>query len=62
MATLGDQIMIRDFIFLMMFFLLLGIWGVSWFAFHIAGGFIHLLLILAVISLVLHLFRGSRTA
>jgi len=54
--------MIRDFIFLVLFFMFLGIWCVSWLAFHVAGGFIHLLLILAVISLVLHLFRGSRTA
>jgi len=54
--------MIRDFFFLVLFFMLLGIWAVSWLAFHVAGGFIHVLLILAVISLVLHLFRGSRTA
>ena len=54
--------MIRDFIFLVLFFMFLGIWAVSWFAFHVAGGFIHLLLILAAISLVMHLFRGSRTA
>ncbi len=58
----GASIVIRDFIFLVLFFMLLGIWAVSWLAFHVAGGFIHLLLILAVISLVLHLFRGSRTA
>ena len=32
------------------------------FSFHIAGGLIHLLLIVAFISLVLHLFRGSRAA
>ena len=53
--------MIRDFIFLVLFFIFLAIWGVSWFAFHVAGGFIHLLLIVAVISLVLHFVRG-RTA
>ena len=51
--------MIRDFIFLVLFFILLGIWGVSWLAFHVAGGMIHLLLVLAEIFLVLHLFRGS---
>ena len=28
-------------------------------AFHVAGGLIHLLLILAVISLIVHLFRGA---
>ena len=54
--------MIRDFIFLVLFFVFLAIWVVSWFALHITGGLIHLLLVVAVISLVLHLFRGSRTA
>lgn len=55
--------MIRDFLFLVLFFIFLAIWGVSWFALHITGGFIHLLLVVAVISLILHLFRGgSRTA
>jgi hypothetical protein len=28
------------------------------FAFHVAGGLIHLLLIVAVVSLVLHFVRG----
>jgi hypothetical protein len=49
---------IGDFIFLMLFFVLLGVWLLSWAAFHVAGGAIHLLLILAVIFLVAHLFRG----
>jgi hypothetical protein len=30
--------------------------------FHIAGGLIHLLLLFAVISFVVHLFTGPRTA
>jgi len=47
--------------FLVLFFILLVVWLVGWAAFHVAGGFIHLLLIFAVISLVVHLFRG-RTA
>jgi len=52
--------MIRDFIFLILFFVLFGIWALGWLAFHAAGGLIHLLLIIAVISLILHLFRGRR--
>lgn len=57
------QIMIRDFIFLVLFFVFLAVWGVSWFALHVTGGLIHLLLVVAVISLVLHMVRGgSRTA
>ena len=49
-------------LFLMLFFVLIGVWLVMWIGMHIAGGMIHLLLIIAVISLVLHLFRGRRTA
>ena len=54
--------MIRDFIFLVLFFVLLGVWVVGWLAFHVAGGLIHLLLIIAVVSLVLHLVRGRSAA
>jgi hypothetical protein len=53
--------MFRDFIFLVLFFILLGAWLMAWIAFHVAGGLIHLLLVVAVISLLLHLFR-RRTA
>ena len=51
---------LADFIFLVLFLVLLGGWLLAWAAFHVAGGLIHLLLIVAVISLVLHLFRGRR--
>jgi len=50
--------MIRDFLFLVLFFILFGAWLLAWLAFHVAGGLIHLLLIVAVISLIVHLFRG----
>jgi hypothetical protein len=53
---------IGDFIFLLLFFVLLAVWLVGWFAFHVAGGAIHLLLVVAVISLVIHLFRGRSAA
>ena len=49
--------LLADFVFLVLFFILLGIWLISWAALHVAGGFIHLLLIGAVIFLLLHLFR-----
>lgn len=48
--------------FLTLFFVLLALWLLGVFAFHIAGGLIHFLLIIAVISLVVHLFRGRRMA
>jgi len=54
--------LISDFLFLILFFMLIGVWLVMWIGFHIAGGLIHLLLIIAAISLLVHLFRGRRTA
>jgi Family of unknown function (DUF5670) len=33
-------------------------WILGFTMFHIAGGFIHLLVVLAVISLILHFVRG----
>jgi hypothetical protein len=48
--------------FLGLFVILLVLWLLGFFAFHAAGGLIHLLLIIAVISLVVHLFRGRSAA
>ncbi|MGD0130434.1 MAG: hypothetical protein ABSE57_00245 [Bryobacteraceae bacterium] len=50
--------LIGDFLFLILFFMLIGVWLVMWIGLHVAGGLIHLLLLIAVISLVLHLVRG----
>ena len=47
--------------FLIAFFVLLVIWALSFLAFHITAGLIHILIILAVISLIVHLFRGRTT-
>ena len=46
--------------FLALFVILLVLWLLGFVAFHVAGGLIHLLLILAVISIILHFFRGAR--
>ena len=48
--------------FLALFVILLVMWLLGLFAFHVAGGLIHLLLIIAVISLVAHFFRGRSAA
>jgi hypothetical protein len=48
--------------FMGLFVILLVLWLLGFFAFHVAGGLIHILLIVAVISLVLHLFRGRSAA
>jgi hypothetical protein len=53
--------LLSDFFFLFLFFVLLAVWLVGWAAFHIAGGAIHLLLVIAVISLIIHFFRGGRS-
>jgi hypothetical protein len=44
--------------FLMLFFILLVAWLLGFTAFHVAGGLIHLLLVIAVVSLIVHLIRG----
>jgi hypothetical protein len=36
------------------------LWALGLFAFHVGGGLIHLLLVIAVIVIVLHLLRGRR--
>ena len=48
--------------FLTLFVVLLILWLMGFFAFHVAGGLIHLLLIVALISLVMHFFRGRSAA
>ena len=49
------------FLFLLLAFLFFGIWLVSWIAFHIAGGFIHILLVIGVIMLIVHFARGGKS-
>ena len=47
---------------LTLFVVLLVMWLLGFFAFHVASGLIHVLLVVAVISLLLHLFRGRSVA
>jgi hypothetical protein len=54
--------LLTDFFFLFMFFVLVVVWLMAWAAFHIAGGAIHLLLVVALISLLFHFMRGGRSA
>jgi hypothetical protein len=48
--------------FLALFVVLLVLWLVGYFAFRIASGLIHILLIIAVVFLLVHLFRLSSGA
>lgn len=49
-------------IFTIFFIVLLIGWLLGVGVFHVAGGFIHILLVLAAVSLILHFVRGARTA
>lgn len=40
--------------------ILIVLWALGFFAFHVAGGLIHLLLLIALVVGVLHLIRGRR--
>jgi len=48
--------------FIALFAVLLVLWLLGFLVFHVAGGLIHLLLIIAVISLVIHFVRGRSAA
>ena len=41
---------------------LLVLWALGLFAFHVTTGFIHVLIVLAIIAIVMHLVRGNRVA
>jgi hypothetical protein len=51
---------IADFFFLILFFVFLVAWLVTWAAFHVAAGGVHVILVLAVVFLVIHLMRGRQ--
>jgi hypothetical protein len=38
------------------------LWLLGFLAFHVSTGLIHILLVLAVISIIVHLFRGRSVA
>jgi hypothetical protein len=44
--------------FLILFIALIVAWVLGGFVFHVAGGLIHILLVVAVISLIVHFVRG----
>jgi hypothetical protein len=52
----------RMTIWTILFVVLLIAWISGFTVFHVAGGLIHLLLVLAVISLIIHFVTGARTA
>jgi hypothetical protein len=52
----------ESLMFLTIAIVLVVLWAAGFFAFHVAGGLIHILLILALVSLVWHLVSGRNTA
>jgi len=50
------------FLWLVLAVLLLALWVGSFILYHVAGFLIHLLLIFALLSFILHLFTGKRAA
>ena len=42
--------------------ILLVLWALGLFAFHVSSGFIHVLIVLALVAIVMHLVRGNRIA
>ncbi|HWH56073.1 MAG TPA: lmo0937 family membrane protein [Terriglobales bacterium] len=49
-------------IFTILFVILLIAWILGWTVLHVTSGLIHILLVVALISLVLHFVRGPRAA
>lgn len=49
-------------IFTILFVILLVAWLLGLTVFHVAGGLIHILLVFAVISIILHFVRGRSRA
>jgi hypothetical protein len=49
-------------IFTILFVVLLIAWILGMSVFHVAGGLIHILLVFAVISLILHFVRGRTSS
>jgi hypothetical protein len=41
---------------------LIVLWLLGFFAFHVTSAFIHIILVVAIILLLLHFFRGSATS
>jgi hypothetical protein len=53
-GTAGKEILM----FMILFIVLAVAWVLGWGAFHVAGALIHLLLIVALVSLIVHFVRG----
>ncbi|MBV8205375.1 MAG: hypothetical protein JO041_01175 [Acidobacteria bacterium] len=48
-------------LFFWLFLVLAALWLILWLGVHVTSGLIHLLIIVAVISLIVHFVRGGRS-
>ena len=63
MATLEDELVRRGGLVLALIGLvLLVMWLLGFVAFHVTTGVIHILLVLAIISIIIHFLRGRTVA
>jgi hypothetical protein len=63
MATLEDELVRRGGLVLALIGLvLLVMWLLGFVAFHVSTGVIHILLVLAIISIIIHFLRGRTVA
>jgi len=46
-------------LFLFSAIVLFVLWVLGWFVFHVAGGLIHVLLVVAIVTLIVHFVRGK---
>ena len=46
-------------LFLVSAIVLFVLWVLGWFVFHVAGGLSHVLLVVAIITLIVHFVRGK---
>ena len=46
-------------LFLISAIVLFVLWVLGWLVFHVAGGLIHVLLVVAIITLIVHFVRGK---
>ena len=60
MVTLTNQVRREQPMLATIAIILIVLWLLGAFAFHIAGGLIHILLVIGIIVLVLHFIRGRR--
>src|SRR5579864_4350729 len=57
-----DQVVQGGFVLALLGLVLLVLWLLGFVAFHVSSGVIHILLVLAVISIIIHFLRGRTVA